>query len=98
MRIIYLLPFFLFLFCVLPCIACVKRAKKINANTIHWGILGFCLGPIAFIIIAVIAAIQDDKFKKVYFGKEYKQCPFCSEKVASTAKKCKHCGEWFEDK
>jgi hypothetical protein len=23
------------------------------------------------------------------------QCPFCSEKILSTAKKCRHCGEWL---
>lgn len=27
-----------------------------------------------------------------------KQCPFCSEEISPTAKKCKHCGEWLEDK
>lgn len=25
-----------------------------------------------------------------------KSCPCCGEKILSTAKKCKHCGEWFE--
>lgn len=24
---------------------------------------------------------------------DYKNCPFCGEKVLATAKKCKHCGE-----
>lgn len=23
------------------------------------------------------------------------QCPFCSEEILATAKKCKHCGEWL---
>ncbi|MDF0718348.1 zinc ribbon domain-containing protein [Muricauda sp. 334s03] len=27
-----------------------------------------------------------------------KQCPYCSELVQKDAKKCKHCGEWFENK
>jgi len=27
-----------------------------------------------------------------------KQCPFCCEEIISTAKKCKHCGEWFISK
>ena len=25
-------------------------------------------------------------------------CPFCGEEILATAKKCKHCGEWFEEK
>ena len=27
---------------------------------------------------------------------EYKECPFCSEQVLATAKKCKHCGEMLD--
>ncbi len=26
-----------------------------------------------------------------------KLCPYCSEQILITAKKCKHCGEWLED-
>ena len=29
---------------------------------------------------------------------DMKQCPYCSEEILATAKKCKHCGEWFEGK
>src|SRR5208283_1185889 len=27
---------------------------------------------------------------------EYKQCPYCSEKILATARKCKHCGEMLD--
>jgi hypothetical protein len=29
-------------------------------------------------------------------GQQQAQCPFCSEAIQSTAKKCKHCGEWLD--
>lgn len=29
---------------------------------------------------------------------ETKQCPYCGGEIMSTAKKCKHCGEWLEER
>lgn len=29
---------------------------------------------------------------------ETKQCPYCGEEILLAAKKCKHCGEWLEEK
>jgi hypothetical protein len=29
---------------------------------------------------------------------DIKKCPYCSEEIAISAKKCKHCGEWLEAK
>jgi len=29
---------------------------------------------------------------------EFKNCPNCGEQILITAKKCKHCGEWLEEK
>jgi hypothetical protein len=28
---------------------------------------------------------------------ETRKCPYCSEQILITAKKCKHCGEWLEE-
>jgi predicted ATP-dependent serine protease len=30
-------------------------------------------------------------------SEETKKCPYCSELILATAKKCKHCGEWLEE-
>jgi len=27
-----------------------------------------------------------------------KQCPYCGEKILLTAEKCKHCGEWLNNR
>jgi LITAF-like zinc ribbon domain len=32
---------------------------------------------------------------RIEVADEYKECPFCSEQILSTAKKCKHCGEFL---
>lgn len=29
---------------------------------------------------------------------ETKRCPYCGEEILTTAKKCRHCGEWLENK
>lgn len=29
---------------------------------------------------------------------QIKQCPYCGEDISINAKKCKHCGEWLEEK
>ena len=31
-------------------------------------------------------------------NKETIRCPFCGEEILAVAKKCKHCGEWIEEK
>jgi len=30
-------------------------------------------------------------------SEDTKKCPYCSEQILATAKKCKHCGEWLDE-
>ena len=45
---------FTLLFCILPAILCVKRAKKINRNTIFWGVLGLAFSFIAVLVLYLL--------------------------------------------
>jgi len=74
---------------VLPAILCVKRAEKLNQNKIVWGILGFFLSYLAVLVAYILPAENAENTK---------QCPYCGEKILTTAKKCKHCGEWLENR
>jgi hypothetical protein len=38
----------------------------------------------------------DDREESMTDQPETKDCPFCSEQILATAKKCKHCGEWLD--
>lgn len=38
------------------------------------------------------------QIEKEHSKRDIRQCPYCSEEILSTAKKCKHCGEWLEVK
>ena len=40
----------------------------------------------------------EPKNEKEHSERDMRQCPYCSEEILATAKKCKHCGEWFENK
>jgi len=77
------------LFYVLPAILCVKRAEKLNQNQIIWGILGFFFSYLAVLVAYILPAENAENTK---------QCPYCGEKILTTAKKCKHCGEWLENR
>jgi len=46
----------------------------------------------------IISQSPELKKEKNLSELDMKQCPYCSEKILATAKKCKHCGEWFEGK
>jgi hypothetical protein len=72
------------LFYILPAILCVKRAEKLNQNQVLWGILGFFFSYLAVIVAYILPAV------------ETKQCPYCGERVLTTAKKCKYCSEWLD--
>ena len=82
----------LFVLSILPIILCVKRAEKVNRNKLAWGILGFFFGYIAVLILYLLL---EEPYKKQMHTT---LCPYCGEEIFVLAKKCKHCGEWLENK
>ena len=40
--------------------------------------------------------VDEKKLENKIAEKDIKQCPYCGEEILTTAKKCKHCGEWLE--
>ena len=81
----------IFIICaIIPSFMCVRLVKKTNQTNVKiiLGISGFFLSYIALLGFYFLQGFLPDT----------KECPNCSEKILNTAKKCKHCGEWFDDK
>jgi hypothetical protein len=59
-----------------------------------------CAHSIVYEIENIIHNSQstEQKKEKELLEAGLKQCPYCSEKILATAKKCKHCGEWLDSK
>lgn len=45
----------------------------------------------------IITFPRKDKTEDIV-NKQTKECPYCGEEILSIAKKCKHCGEWLDNK
>jgi len=82
---------FVLLSFILAIVLCVKRAGKLNQSKVVWGLLGFFLNYGAVLILYLL---PDKVFSRI----DTKRCPYCGEEITAIAKKCKHCGEWLEDK
>ena len=57
------------------------------------------VGPWQLIIILIVLVIPAVIIVNILAKqKDKKQCPYCGEKILPAAKKCKHCGEWLENR
>ena len=72
---------------LLPTVLCVRRAKQLHQSKVVWGILGFFLNYVALLVAYILPSVD-----------ETKSCDYCGKLIMTTAKKCRHCGEWIEDK
>ena len=85
--------FLFILFAIIPTIICVWQLRKINQKYVKiiMGIAGFLLSYFA---------ILGWYFLQGFWANtpDTKKCPYCNGEILITAKKCKHCSEWVEDK
>lgn len=74
-------------------VVCINIAKSKGLDTTLWGLLGFFIGPLA--ILAVAVASPDSRSSQGD-ADEYKACYSCAELVKLEANRCKHCGADFD--
>ena len=63
-----------------------------------------CAGPVPVPAASALAAggargngmAARDEQPTIAAGESYRECPFCSEPIRQSARKCKHCGEMLD--
>ena len=66
-------------------------ASSKGRSTFGWLVLGLLFGPIAVLIVGLMAKPAPDV-------ETLRKCPFCAELILKEAKVCKHCGRDVEPK
>ncbi len=70
---------------------CHAIAKSKGHDPLMWGLIGFFLGPLAILFIA----IAQEKEGTVGAG-ETKRCPNCAETIRAEARICRYCNTEFD--
>ena len=73
-----------------------RLGAKLNKSDPNFKAIQECARSIIDEIEIIIQESQS--VEKEHSEREVRQCPYCSEDILATAKKCKHCGEWLEGK
>lgn len=80
---------FVIIFAVLALVGALIGQHK--GRTGFGAILGFLLGPIGWLIVALMPS-NEQQLKKRNPGPKQKKCPECAELVMADAKVCRYCG------
>lgn len=75
-------------------------AAKKGRSGVLWGLLAFIFTPLVIIIVACLSTDETAKEKNMRSleDMDYRDCPYCAEKIKREACVCKHCGKDVEPK